>query len=95
MKEKKGRHKSLGPILKRSVKWLESFESVKKVILGFTEACRHKYTPGHLKVLGDKPGGIKLKAYSGNGVVSIFVKIEPIEDRDEIKSKLEEKFPSN
>lgn len=74
---KRGRHKSADHALDRSLRWLESLEIVKKVILGITENTRHKFTPGHLKIQMTVQGGLKFKGYSGNGVVDIFVRIEP------------------
>ena len=91
-KDKIAKHKSLGKDLKRSVDWLQKFESVTKVVLGRVEACRHKYSPGHIRVQMDKAGGISSKGYSGNGVMDIFIRINPIEDRDDIKQRIEDKF---
>jgi len=56
-KSKRGRHKSAGSDLNRSIRWLESLPNIKKVILGFSEACRHKYSPGHIKIKSDVDGG--------------------------------------
>lgn len=89
-----GKHKSMGKALKRSVQWLESLPSVTKVVLGFSESCRHKYAPGHIRFKMDVDGGIKINGYSGNGVTDIFVKIDPIEERESIKALLLEKFKS-
>jgi len=91
-RDKKAKHKSLGKDLKRSIDWLQKFDSVTKVVLGRVEACRHKYSPGHIRTQMDKDGGISIKGYSGNGVMDLFIKIDPIEDRDDIKQKIEEKF---
>ncbi|MCB1826961.1 MAG: hypothetical protein KDH94_00955 [Coxiellaceae bacterium] len=78
--------------LKRSVRWLESLPAVTKVVLGFSEACRHKYSPGSLRFKMDADGGIKINGYSGKGVTDIFVKIDPITERENIKSAIAEKF---
>ena len=91
---KRGQHKSLDKELNLSVKWLESFECVTKVVLGLTENCRHKFPPGHLKIQMNKDGGMKLKGYSGNGVVDIFVKVDPIEKLESVKTLLRERFPN-
>jgi len=91
-KSKRGRHKSAGNDLDRSIRWLESQDIVKKVILGFTESCRHKYSPGHLRFKSDVSGGIKVNGYSGNGVVDLFIRAES-EDIEKIKEKITEKFP--
>ena len=87
-----GKHQSMGKDLKRSVKWLETIPSITKVVLGFSEACRHKYSPGHIRFKMDVDGGIKVNGYSGKGVTDIFIKIDPIEDRDNVKAQLAAKF---
>lgn len=74
-KNKKGKHKSVDKELKPSIQWLESFEAVEKVVLGLCESARHSYKPGTLRYQMDRPGGIKIKAYGGNGVIDIFVKV--------------------
>lgn len=87
-----GRHKSLDKHVKRNVLWLESFPAVKKVVLGLSESCRHRYTPGHIRFKMNVRGGIKANAYSGNGVTDIFIRIDPISDRDMIKAMIEDRF---
>lgn len=87
-----GRHKSMCKSLKRNITWLESFPAVTKVVLGFSECCRHKYAPGVLRFKMDVDGGIKVNAYSGNGVTDIFVRIDPIDAREAIKAALVERF---
>lgn len=87
-----GKHKSMGKDLKRSIRWLENVPAVMKVILGFSEACRHKYTPSTLRFKMDVDGGIKINGYSGTGVTDIFVKIDPISERENVKAALAEKF---
>ena len=42
----RGRHKSLDKHLKSSVSWIEQLPEVQKVVLGISEACRHKYPAG-------------------------------------------------
>lgn len=90
----RGRHKSLDKDLKRSIRWLENIQAVKKIVIGISEACRHKYAPGHLRFKLDVDGGIKINGYSGNGVVDLFIKIVPITKREEVKTKIELNFPS-
>ena len=91
-KDKMAKHKSLGKELKRSMDWLAKFDSITKIVLGRVEACRHKYSPGHVRTQMNKDGGIAVKGYSGNGVMDIFIRINPIEDRDHIKQRIDEKF---
>ena len=90
-KSKRGRHKSAGGDLDRSIRWLESLAEVKKVILGFSNSCRHKYPPGHIKIRLDVDGGFKANGYSGNGVVDLFIRVET-EDLAGLKAKIVERF---
>lgn len=78
--------------LKRSVRWLEKDPAVSKVILSISEACRHRYAPGTLRFKQDVDGGIKLNGYSGKGVTDIFVKIDPISERERLKTLLAKQF---
>ena len=82
-KSKKGKHTTTGKALKPSVKWLESFPEVEKVVLNLSEGCRTSYPPGHIRHSRDVPAGIKLIGHSDNGIVNIFVKVS-----DENKAKL-------
>lgn len=88
-----GKHQSMDKTIKRSVRWLEKQSAVTKIVLGFSEACRHKFSPGTLRFKLDVDGGIKINAYSGTGVTDIFVKITPISEREVIKQKIAEKWP--
>ncbi len=87
-----GKHQSMDKDLKRSVKWLETIPVVKKVVLGFSEACRHKYSPGCIRFKMNVNGGIKANGYSGKGVTDLFIKIDPIEKREIFKALLLKKF---
>ena len=88
----KGRHTSLDKHLKNNIHWIENLPSVQKVVLGLAEACRHKYPPGHIRFKMDVDGGIKVNAYSGIGVMDVFIRIDPISDRDNIKAMIAERF---
>ncbi len=88
----KGRHTSLDKHLKNNILWIENLPAVQKVILGISEACRHKYSPGHIRFKMDVNGGIKAIGYSGTGVVDIFIRIDPISAREQIKTKIAERF---
>lgn len=88
----KGRHTSLDKHLKANILWIEKLRSVQKVVLGISEACRHKYPAGHIRFKQDVEGGIKINAYSGKGVMDIFIKIDPIEDRELIKALISQRF---
>ena len=87
-----GRHTTLDKHVKRSVTWIESIPAVTKVVLGFSESCRHRYPPGHIRTRMNVRGGIKVNAYSGNGITDIFIKIDPISDRDSVKQKIADRF---
>jgi len=88
---KLGKHTSMDKELKRSVAWLERYECVTKVVLGITESCRHTYRPGTLRYKMDAPGGIKVNGYTGNGVIDIYVKIEPIEKKEKLVDAIRDK----
>lgn len=88
----KGRHTSIDKHLKKNILWIENLPGVQKVVLGFSEACRHKYPPGHIRFKADVEGGIKLNTYSGKGVTDAFVRIEPIEQREAIKQLITKRF---
>ncbi len=72
---KRGRHTSLDKSLKPEIAWLESHVAVERLIIGRSEACRHSFPPGHIKVQGAVDGGIRVNAYSGIGVTQIFIKV--------------------
>ena len=73
MSGKRGRHTSLSKGLKQSVGWLETRPGVRKIVLGLSEACRHKRPPGSLKVRRATDAGLHLNGYSGTGVVKLFL----------------------
>jgi hypothetical protein len=87
-----GRHQTLEPQVKRNVEWIERLPSVSKVVLGFSESCRHRYPPGHIRFRTNVRGGFKINAYSGKGITDIFIKIDPIEDRDMIIALITARF---
>lgn len=86
-KDKRGSHKSVDKELKPSIQWLESLPCVHKVVLGLCESARHAYKPGTLRYQMDAPGGVKVKAYGGNGVIDVYVKVSE-EDKDDFQDKL-------
>lgn len=87
-----GRHTTLDKHVKRSVAWIENIPAVTKVVLGFSESCRHRYPPGHIRIKLNVRGGFKVNAYSGRGVTDIFIKIDPFEERDRVKQMIVERF---
>jgi hypothetical protein len=87
-----GRHQSLDKHVKLNIEWIKTIPAVSKVVIGISESCRHKYAPGHIRTKMDVEGGIKVNAYSGNGVTDIFIKIEPISEREKVKERIKERF---
>ena len=87
-----GKHKSLDKKLKKSIKWIYKQKSVKKIILGISENCRHKYSPGHIRFKHNAKKGMKVNGYSGTGIIDIFIKIEPLSERDYLKKKIDNYF---
>lgn len=88
----KGRHKTLDKHLKNNIFWVEHLDGVQKVVLGISEACRHKYPPGHIRFKMDVDGGIKVVCYSGKGVTDVFIKIDPITKREYVKTMIAKRF---
>ena len=91
----KGRHTSSDKHLKNHILWIENLVGVQKVVLGISEACRHKYPPGHIRFKMDVDGGIKVNGYSGKGITDIYIRIDPIEKREAVKLKISERFKTN
>jgi hypothetical protein len=88
---KRGRHTSVDSELRPAITWLEKLSAVKKVFLGRAESCRHRYSPGTLRVVGLTESGFRLKAYSGRGVQEIAVAILPLSERERIIELIEER----
>lgn len=88
----KAKHTTLDKHLKSNVLWIEKLPGVQKVILGYSEACRHKYPPGHIRVTHPIEAGLKAIGYSGKGVVDLFIRIDPITMREQIEVKIGERF---
>ncbi len=88
----KGRHTSIDKHLKNNILWIEKLPGVQKVVLGISEACRHKYPPGFIRIKNDVEAGFKMVAYSGKGVTNIFVRVDPISEREHIKTMIRERF---
>jgi hypothetical protein len=90
---KKGKHQTVDKELKPSISWLESQDCVAKVVLGLCESARHAYTPGTLRFQMDAPGGVKLKAYGGNGVIDLYVKVCE-DDKEGLLEKIAARWPT-
>ncbi len=86
------RHQTLDKHVKLNINWIKTLPAVSKIVIGFSEACRHKYPPGHIRFKLDVDGGIKINAYSGKGVTDIFIKIDPISERENVKANILKRF---
>lgn len=86
------RHQTLDKHVKININWVKKLPAVSKVVIGFSESCRHKYAPGHIRFKSDVDGGIKINAYSGKGVTDIFIKIDPIAEREAVKAGILNRF---
>ena len=87
-----GRHRTLDKHVKRSIAWIAGVAGVSKIVLGFSESCRHRYPPGHIRFRVNVSGGFKVNAYSGKGVTDIFIKVDPIEERELVKALIIKRF---
>jgi hypothetical protein len=72
--------------------WIEGLPAVTKTVIGISESCRHRYPPGHIRFKKEVDGGIKVNGYSGNGVTDIFIKIDPITERETVKQAIQKRF---
>jgi hypothetical protein len=86
------KHQSLDAHVKKNIDWIKTIPGVSKIIIGISESCRHKYPPGHIRFKIDVEAGIKINAYSGNGVTDLFIKIDPITQRESIKEIIQNRF---
>lgn len=94
MRNKLGKHKTMDKELKRSIDLLSKNQYISKIVLGRVEGARHSFPPGHIRYKSTVRGGIKINGYSGNGVMDIFIKIEPIEKIKEIIDLIGERYES-
>jgi hypothetical protein len=86
------KHQSLDKHVKLNITWVKTLPAVTKIVIGFSEACRHKYPPGHIRFKSDVDGGIKINGYSGKGVTDLFIKIDPITERENVKMAIQKRF---
>ena len=91
MPHKHGRHQTLSKNLRRSVDWLENRPGVKKVVLGLAEACRHRRSPGDLKVRRATDAGLHLNGYSGTGVIKLFLVCDA-DRRDDLRRAIADRW---
>jgi hypothetical protein len=69
------RHKSLDKHLRPAVAWLRALAGVTRVVIDRTCACSHRLPPGHLRLVRSEPGGLRVKAYGGGCITSLFVAV--------------------
>lgn len=86
-----GKHKTVPRELKQTVAWLNRQPEIKKIVLGRTEVCRHKYKNGHLNCRSATEAGIKCTGYFGSGILDLFLVIDA-EHISNIQQKIEDKF---
>jgi hypothetical protein len=68
---RRGKHQSLERSVRRGCRWIESLSDVSGLIIGRSESCRHRYSPGTIRVKAEIPAGLKLTAYAGFGVTDL------------------------
>jgi hypothetical protein len=90
---KKGKHTTVAKELKQTVVWLESLDEVKRVIIGISEACRHRYSPGSIRVKQVVLGGLSVNGYSGRGVTNLYLNIDPPDQINSIVKLIEIRYP--
>ena len=87
----RGKHKSVPRELKKNINWLENKLGL-KIILGLSACARHKFSPGHIKLVGQTPAGFRARGYSGNGVIDFFIVCRDEELAELILNKFEIAF---
>ena len=85
----RGKHKSIPKELKKNISWLEKEGA--KIIIGLSECARHKFPPGHIKLLNETEAGFKANGYSGNGVMNLFIVVKD----DKLRGLIKERFDAD
>jgi hypothetical protein len=91
----RGKHKSLDPKLSRERDWLQSFNEVSTVIVGRSESCRHRYSPGTLKIQSETNNGFKMNGYSGNGVTVIYCYVHHPDHKSAVRNAINHRHKSS
>ena len=81
-----GRHTSVPSELKKTLKRVLPKEA--KIVLNDICSCRHKYTPGTVRVTEHTQNTLKLRGYYGSGIANFFVKCQDELQAQEIIKKL-------
>jgi len=87
----RGKHKTVPRELKKNINWLENKLGL-KIILGISECARHKYPPGHIRLVAKTGAGFKARGYSGNGVIDFFIVCRDEELLELVMAKFEVSF---
>jgi hypothetical protein len=87
----RGKHKTVPRELKKNINWLENKPGV-KIVLGISECARHKYPPGHIRLVEKTGAGFRARGYSGNGVIDFFIVCRDEEILELIAAKFEVSF---
>lgn len=82
----KAKHKSVPKELKKSMNWIEAQGA--KLVLGLCECARHKFSPGHIRLVRRSEAGFKAIGYTGNGIMNFFIVCKNLE----VFKLMEEKF---
>ncbi len=79
------RHQTLFKEVKVGVKKILKQESVKKIIVGPYENCRHAYPPGTILIKQATTTGFKLAGYDGSGVVTLYLYLKEEKNREKVE----------
>jgi hypothetical protein len=83
-----GRHTSVPSELKKTLKRVLPKDA--KIVLNDICSCRHKYTPGTVRVTEHTHNTLKLRGYYGSGIANFFVKCADEAEIQGIMTKLNE-----
>lgn len=82
-----GRHTSVPHELKKTLKRVLAKGT--KIVLNDICSCRHKFTPGTVRVTESTVNTLKLRGYFGSGIANFFVKCDSESEVQAILEKLE------
>lgn len=84
----RGKHKTVPRELKKNISWIENQGA--KIVLGLSSCVRHKFTPGHIRIVEETDAGLRAIGYSGNGVINFFIICKTPELVEQILAKFED-----
>ena len=87
----RGKHKSVPRELKKNISWLEDRLGL-KIILGLSSCARHKFSPGHIRLVERTGAGFRARGYSGNGIIDFFIICRDEELAEIVMNKFEVTF---